>query len=333
MNSQAAVPTYAQVEQAAARLRGQTTATPVLRSDWLDTLLDAELHFKCENLQRCGAFKFRGAYNALCELTEEERRRGVIAYSSGNHAQAIALAGKLHGVRTTVVMPYDAPAAKLAGARHHGAEIVQYDRYTESREAIANSLARDRGSPIIPPYDHPSIIAGQGTVARELIAEVGALDILLVPLGGGGLLAGSLVSAARLSPSCSVYGVEPEAGDDGRQSLEKGEIVRIPAPRSIADGAVVTHLGEYTFAIIRDLVSGILTVSDAQVVAAMELVAEHLKLVVEPTGCLGLAAALAGKVDVRGKRVGLVLSGGNIDMSFFAKLLDVRGSGAMRWSA
>ncbi|WP_407529293.1 threo-3-hydroxy-L-aspartate ammonia-lyase [Methylobacterium oryzisoli] len=313
--------TFADVEAAAGRLRGAVHRTPVLTSRTADALTGARLFFKVEALQRGGAFKFRGAYNAIAALGEAERRRGVIAFSSGNHAQAIAYAGALQGAPTVIVMPHDAPAIKVAATRGYGAEIVPYDRYTEDREAVSRGLAEARGLTLIPPYDHPDVIAGQGTAVMELIEETGPLDVILVCLGGGGLLAGSLLAARALSPDAAVYGVEPEAGNDGQMSLAKGEVVRIPVPVSIADGALTTHLGEHTFPIIRREAAGIVTASDAQLVAAMRFFIERMKLVIEPTGCLAAAAAFAGAVPVVGRRVGIILSGGNVDPAALARHL------------
>jgi threonine dehydratase len=313
--------TFADVEAAAGRLEGIAHRTPVLTSRTADAMADGRLFFKCENLQRGGAFKFRGAYNAIATLTGDLRRHGVIAYSSGNHAQAVAYAGKLQGVATTIVMPKDAPAAKVSATREYGGEIVFYDRYTESREEICAALAADRGLTVIPPYDHPQVIAGAGTAARELFASVGELDVLFVCLGGGGLLAGSALSAQALSPHCRVIGVEPEAGNDGQQSFRAGHVVRIPVPRSIADGALTTYLGANNFPIIRGLVRDVVTVSDQMLIDAMRFFAERMKIVVEPTGCLGAAAALAKKFHKPGERVGVLISGGNIDLARYAELL------------
>ncbi|CAN0619084.1 L-threo-3-hydroxyaspartate ammonia-lyase [Burkholderia multivorans] len=314
-------PTYDDVVDAAARLDGAAHRTPVLTSRTADARTGATLFFKCENFQRMGAFKFRGAYNAISRFDAEQRRAGVLTYSSGNHAQAIALAARLAGIRATIVMPHDAPAAKLEATRGYGGEVITYDRYTENREEIGARLAQERGMTLIPPYDHPHVIAGQGTAAKELIDEVGPLDMLVVCLGGGGLLAGSALSAAALAPACSVVGVEPEAGNDGQQSLARGEIVHIPAPRTIADGAASTHLGEYNFPIIQRLVERIVTVSDAQLVGTMRFFAERMKMVVEPTGCLAAAAALDGVLPVTGKRVGVLVSGGNVDLARYAGFL------------
>jgi threonine dehydratase len=316
-----APPSFEDVERAARRIAGIAHRTPVMTSRAADERAGATLFFKCENLQRAGAFKFRGACNAITSLDAERRRRGVVAYSSGNHAQAMALASQLQGVPATIIMPLDAPAMKVAATKGYGAEVVTYDRYTEDREAIGRRLAEGRGLTLIPPYDHPDVIAGQGTAVKELIEETGPLDMLLVCLGGGGLLAGSALSAAALSPGCSVIGVEPEAGDDGRRSFLSGQIVRIDVPRSIADGALTTHLGQLTFPIIRARVADIVTVSDEELVAAMRFFAERMKIVVEPTGCLAAAAAFSGRVSIKGKRVGVVLSGGNVDLKSLAGFL------------
>jgi threo-3-hydroxy-L-aspartate ammonia-lyase len=315
------LPTYADVVAAAARLDGFAHRTPVLRSRFADALLGAEVVFKCENFQRGGAFKFRGAYSALSRFTEAQRRAGVVAFSSGNHAQAIALAAQLLGMPATIVMPHDSPAIKLAATRGYGAEVVSYDRFTEDREAIGRRLAGDRGMTLIPPFDHPDVIAGQGTATRELLEEVGALDYLFAPMGGGGLVSGAALAARALAPHCRVYGVEPEAGNDGQQSFRSGAIVHIATPRTIADGAQTQHLGELTFAIVRRELADVLTAGDAQLVEAMRFFAERMKLVVEPTGCLGFAAARHAGLPIRGKRVGVILSGGNIDLPRYAELL------------
>lgn len=316
------LPTYADVEQAAATLAGVAHRTPVLTSATADAIAGAQVFFKCENFQRMGAFKFRGGYNAIARLTPEQRRAGVVTFSSGNHAQAIALASRLQGVQATIIMPRDAPAAKRAATEGYGGRIVTYDRYSEDREAIARRLQAETGATLIPPYDHADVIAGQGTAAKELFDEVGELDYLFVCLGGGGLLSGSALAARALSPACRVYGVEPEAGNDGQQSLRKGEIVTIAAPKSIADGAVTTHLGLLTFAVIRQHVADILTVSDAELVQSMRFFAERMKMVVEPTGCLAATAALRKCVPAAaGKRVGVIISGGNVDLPAYARLL------------
>jgi threo-3-hydroxy-L-aspartate ammonia-lyase len=312
---------YSDVEQAAARLEGAAHRTPVLSSTTANARTKGQLFFKCENYQRMGAFKFRGAYNAIARFDDAQRAAGVLTFSSGNHAQAIALSARLAGIKATIIMPNDAPALKIQATREYGGDVIFYDRFTENREEIARRLAEERGMTLIPPYDHPDVICGQGTAAKELFEEVGPLDILLVPLGGGGLLAGCALAASGLSPDCKVIGVEPEAGNDGQQSLRKGEIVHIGVPKTIADGAMVTHIGEHNFEVIKRRVDDIVTVSDAQLVETMKFFAERMKMVVEPTGCLGAAAALCGVVPVGGKRVGILISGGNVDLSRFSELV------------
>jgi threonine dehydratase len=307
------LPTYDDVVAAAKRIDGIAHRTPVLTSRTADARTGGSLFFKAENLQRSGAFKFRGAYNAIAKLSDEAKRRGVITFSSGNHAQAIAYAGRLQGVPATIIMPADAPAIKAAATRGYGGEIVVYDRKTEDREEIGRRLGAERGLTLIPPYDHEDVIAGQGTVAKELFEEVGPLDLLLVCLGGGGLLAGCALAAQALSPQCRVIGVEPEAGNDGQQSFRSGSIVRIPVPATIADGAQTPYLGERTFPLIRRLVADVVTVSDAMLVDAIRFFVERMKIVVEPTGCLSSAAVLNGIVPCEGLRVGVVISGGNAD--------------------
>ncbi|MGE5337384.1 MAG: threo-3-hydroxy-L-aspartate ammonia-lyase [Gemmatimonadota bacterium] len=312
---------YADIEAAAQRLRGVAHRTPVLTSRTANERTGAELFFKCENLQRMGAFKFRGAYNALAQFTPDQKAHGVLAFSSGNHAQAIALSARLLGMPAVIVMPKDAPPLKIAATRGYGAEVVLYDRYTEDREALSARIAHERGMTLIPPYDHAHVMAGQGTAAKELFEEVGALDLLLVCVGGGGLVSGCAVAARELAPQCAVIGVEPEAGNDVQQSLRRGEIVHIDVPRTIADGAQTQHAGQLTFPVIQALVRDIATVSDAALVRAMRFFAERMKLVVEPTGCLGAAAALEGVATVAGRRVGVIVSGGNIDLARYAQLL------------
>ncbi len=314
------------IRAAAGRLADVALRTPVRCSRVADDRTGAQLYFKCENFQRMGAFKFRGAYNALAQFTPEQRRAGVIAFSSGNHAQAIALAARLLGMPSLIVMPKDAPPAKLAATRGYqagqpGSEIVLYDRYTEDREAIGRRIAAERGMTLIPPYDHAHVMAGQGTAALELIQETGPLDALLVCVGGGGLIAGCAVAAKQLAPEIAVHGVEPEAGNDTQQSLARGEIVHIATPKTIADGAQTQHSGELTFPVIQRHVASILTVSDAQLVSTMRFFAERMKMVVEPTGCLAAAAALEGAIDLRGQRVGVIVSGGNVDLGAFAGYL------------
>ena len=315
------LPTYADVQAAARRLAGVAHKTPVITSRTVNEALGAEVFFKAENLQRMGAFKFRGAFNALSRFDERQRRAGVVTFSSGNHAQAIALSGRLLGIPATIVMPQDAPAMKVEATRGYGGKVVLYDRYRDDREKIGRDLATEHGLTLIPPYDHPDVIAGQGTAAMELFEEVGALDAFFVCLGGGGLLAGSALATRALSSGCVLYGVEPEAGNDGQQSFRSGAIVHIDPPRTIADGAQTQHLGEHTFQIIRRDVDDILTVTDAELVEAMAFAASRMKLVIEPTGCLGFAAARRMKEALRGKRVGVLISGGNVDLARFCALL------------
>ena len=315
------LPTYDDVAAASERLAGHAHRTPVLRSSTADARWGAQFFFKCENFQRMGAFKFRGAFNALSRFDAAQRKAGAIAFSSGNHAQAVALSARLLGMPAVIVMPQDAPAAKLAATRGYGAEVVLYDRFTEDREALTQRLATERGMTLIPPYDHPDVIAGQGTAAKELIEEAGPLDALYICLGGGGLTSGSALAARALSPDCKVYGVEPEAGNDGQQSLRAGHIVHIETPRTIADGAQTQHLGAYTFGVIRRDVTDIRTVTDAQLVEGMRFFAERMKMVVEPTGCLAFAGAVADAPSLQGKKVGVIVSGGNVDLVRYAALL------------
>jgi threonine dehydratase len=315
------LPTYDDVAAAARRLEGQAHRTPVLRSTTADRLLGAKVFFKCENFQRMGAFKFRGGYNALARFSPAQRRAGVIAFSSGNHAQAIALAARLLDIPATILMPLDAPQSKVDATRGYGGEVITFDRYTQDREALTAQLAAERGLTLIPPYDHPDVIAGQGTAARELLEEVGPLDALLVPLGGGGLLSGTALAVRALAPGCKLYGVEPEAGNDGQQSLRKGEIVHIPTPTTLADGAQTQHLGQFTFSVIRRDVDDVVTATDAQLVEAMRFFAQRMKMVVEPTGCLGFAAACHAGLPLDGLRVGVILSGGNVDLARYAQLI------------
>ncbi len=314
-------PNYADLRQAAERLAGVAHQTPVLTCAAADRSTSARVFFKCENFQRAGAFKFRGAYNAIALLSASEKRAGVVTFSSGNHGQAIALAARLQSVTAVVVVPRDAPASKIAAARDYGAELVFYDRQTENREDIARRIAREQGRALIPPYDHPHVIAGQGTAAKELFEEVGALDYLFVCLGGGGLLAGSALAANELSPNCKLIGVEPERGNDGQQSFRLGRIVTIPVPDTIADGARTTHLGEHTFRIIRDAVEDIVTVSDRDLTQTMRFFAERMKIVVEPTGALAAAAVLQKGFALTGRRVGVLISGGNVDATTFGELV------------
>jgi threonine dehydratase len=315
--------TYEDVVGAARRIEGVAHRTPVLTSRTLDERVGARVFLKCENLQRGGAFKFRGAYNAVAQLTPGERTRGVLAYSSGNHAQAIALASKLLGAPATIVMPADAPAAKLDGTRGYGARVVTYDPATEVREAVARSLSAESPMTLIPPFDHPHVIAGQGTAALELMDEVEGLDAIVVPCGGGGLLSGTALAVSGRAPSCRVYGVEPEAGDDGNRSFRTGTLQTVKNPKTIADGARTPSLGELTFAVIKERVADMHTATDDELVRAMRFVMERMKLVVEPTGVLGLAAVMNG--GVKGKRIGVVLSGGNVDLAAVGPLLAAAG--------
>ena len=315
-------PTSQDVLDAARRLQGLVHRTPVLHSSSLNEMLGAQLFFKCENLQRTGAFKFRGAFNALAQLDDQQRGRGVITFSAGNHAQAIALAAKLLDMPALVLMPDDAPTSKMAATREYGAQVLTYNPATEDRETICQRLAQERGMVLVPPSEHSHVIAGQGTAALELLQEVPQLDYLLVAVGGGGLLAGSLLAAQATAPHCLVYGVEPEVANDGQQSLRAGHIVRIPLPRStIADGALAQALGPMVFDIVQRGAEGIVTASDAQLVQAMRFFAERMKIVVEPTGALALAGAWHAGLDVRGARVGIIISGGNVDLPRYARFL------------
>ncbi|MFD5005312.1 threo-3-hydroxy-L-aspartate ammonia-lyase [Streptomyces mutabilis] len=312
---------FSDVQDAAARLDGIAHRTPVLTSRTLDALVGAEVFVKCENFQRVGAFKFRGAYNAASRLPAGQLARGIAAYSSGNHAQAVALAARELGTTAVVLMPEDAPRAKREATAGYGAEIVTYDRYTQDRTALGEALAEERGLALIPPYDHPHVIAGQGTAALELLEETGVLDVLVVPVGGGGLVAGSATAAKALHPGIRVVGVEPEAGDDTKRSLDRGERVTVPVPRTIADGQALPTPGEITFAVNRRLVDAIALVGDDEIVAAMRFAFERLKIVLEPSGATALAALMAGRLEHRPRRVGVIASGGNVDARRFAELI------------
>jgi threonine dehydratase len=309
------LPTFADVDGAARQIAGAAHRTPIVTSRSVDHETAATVFFKCENLQRGGAFKFRGAYNALSRLSADERDRGVVTYSSGNHAQAVALAGQVLSIPRTIVMPSDAPEVKRIATAAYGGEIVLYDRGREDREEIGRQLARDRGLTLIPPYDHPHIIAGQGTAALELIEEVGALDYLFVPCGGGGLLSGAALSASALSPGCRTIGVEPAAGDDATRSFQTRTLQTVLNPQTVADGARTPALGSLTFPLVLQHVSDMTTVDDLRLLRAMFYLWERLKLVVEPTGALGAAAVLDGNLPIRGRRVGVILSGGNVDFT------------------
>ncbi len=305
------------IARAHERIKPQAKRTPVMTSATVDALTGARVFFKCENFQRMGAFKFRGAFNALSQLPPEQRHKGVVAFSSGNHAQAIALSGKLLGIKTVIVMPHDAPKVKLEATRGYGAEVVQYIKH-EDRETLAAKLAAERGLTLIPPFDHPHIIAGQGTAAKELLEDAGPLDLLLVPCGGGGLLSGSSIAAKHLAPECRVIGVEPAAGDDATQSFVKKRLVTIAVPDTIADGARTPSLGKLTFPIVLRYVDDMLTVSDAELTRAMFFLWERMKILVEPTGTLAFTALFTGKVSVKNLRVGVILSGGNVDLRWAA---------------
>ena len=305
----------ARLAAARGRLAGIAHVTPVLTSRQLDDACGARVFLKCENLQRMGAFKFRGAWNAISAIDPDARGRGVAAYSSGNHAQAVALAAKLHGVPSVIVMPSTAPAAKLAATRGYGAEVVHHDRLGEERDSLAERLARERGMTLVPPFDHPDIVAGQGTATAELLESHGPLDAVLAPVGGAGLLSGTGLAAAVHARSCRVIGVEPALGDDAVRSFASGRVERVPVPETICDGARTTHVSELTLALIRRYASELVTADDAQVVRAMRFLWERVKLVVEPTGALAAAALLSGRVQLPGQRVGVILSGGNVDLA------------------
>lgn len=318
------VVTFNDVIDAAVAIRDVAYRTPVVTSRTVDEMVDGHVFFKCENLQRGGAFKFRGAFNALSLLTAEQKARGVITYSSGNHAQAIALAGRILGVPAAIVMPKDAPAVKAQATRGYGGEVILYDKHETTREELAGRLARERGLTVIPPYDHAGVIAGQGTAAKELLEDVGPLDVLLVPCGGGGFLSGSAISADALAPNCRVVGVEPAMADDATRSFKTGVLHKVSNPETIADGARTPYLGTLTFPLVRRHVDDMVTVSEEAIVRSMFFVWERMKLVVEPTGALTVAAVLEGLVPVKGLRVGVMLSGGNVDLAALAPLMAAR---------
>lgn len=305
--------TFSQIEAAAKRLQGQAHRTPVLTSTTVEQLTNAEVFFKCENFQRTGSFKFRGAYNALAQLSPVQKQLGVITYSSGNHAQAIALAGKLLNISTTIVMPSNAPLVKQTATRGYGANVILYDPATTNREELTKQLAQEKNLLLIPPYDHPDIIAGQGTVAKEFIEEVGSLDLLLVGCGGGGLLSGTAISTKTMLPACQVVGVEPELADDATRSFNSKTLQTVHNPQTIADGARTPSLGELTFPLVLHYVDSMVTVSEEAIVQTMKFLWSRLKIVVEPTGTLGTAALLNYKIEARGKRIGVIISGGNVD--------------------
>ena len=314
---------FQDIAAAAERLKPHALRTPAVTSTTVDAMIDGHAFFKCENLQRMGAFKFRGAYNALAQLTDERKKKGVIAYSSGNHAQAVALAGKLLAIRTVIVMPEDAPQVKLEATRAYGAQVVRYGK-GDDRVEVAGRLAAQHQLTLIPPFDHEDVIAGQGTAAKELIEDVGPLDLLLVPCGGGGLLSGSAIAAKHLAPKCRVMGVEPEGGNDATQSFVQKRLVTIAAPDTIADGARTPSLGKLTFPIVLRYVDDMITVTDDELAQAMFFLWERMKVVVEPTGTLAACAVLEKKINLKGKRVGVVLSGGNVDLRWAAAQMNKR---------
>jgi threonine dehydratase len=313
--------THLDILKAAKILNGHAHKTPVLTSTHADALTKAKIFFKCENLQRIGAFKFRGAFFAISKMSAEQRIKGVVAFSAGNHAQAIALSAREQKIPVVIVMPSDAPASKLAATRGYGAEVITYNRETEDREAITNEIAKNRGMTLIPPYNHADVMAGQGTAALELIEEVGELDYLFVCIGGGGMIAGCSLITKHLLPKCKVIGVEPEAGNDAQQSLRSGSIVKIATPKTIADGAQTQSIGPLCFPIIQKYVDDILTVTDEELCSQMLFFMERMKMVVEPTGCLSGAGAMTKKMDLRGKKVGVIVSGGNVDPEKFSACL------------
>jgi threo-3-hydroxy-L-aspartate ammonia-lyase len=313
------LPAFADIQDAARQIAGVAHRTPVVTSQTINGRTGAQVHFKCENLQRAGAFKIRGAYNAMSRLSPEERRRGVLTFSSGNHAQAVALAGRMLGVPTVIVMPSDAPPVKKSATEEYGGEIIIYDRDRDDRETIGRRVALERGLTVVPPYDHPAVIAGQGTAAVELIEESGPLDFLFVPCGGGGLLSGTAIAARSLSPGCRVVGVEPAAGDDATRSFRTKQLQTVDNPQTVADGARTPSLGSFTFPLVLEYVSDMTTINDATLLQTMFLLWERLKLVVEPTGALGAAAALHGAFPIAGARVGIILTGGNVDFSQVAQ--------------
>jgi threo-3-hydroxy-L-aspartate ammonia-lyase len=318
------LPTYADVAAAAQRISGHAHRTPVLTSSFANEMLGANVYLKAENFQRMGAFKFRGGFNSLARFTTEQKSKGVVAFSSGNHAQAIALSARILGMPAVIVMPKDAPALKIAATRGYGAEVVLFDRYTEDREAIGKRLAADRGLTLIPPFDHADVIAGQGTAAIELIEDAGPLDYFFVCLGGGGLMAGCALAFEALNPTCKIYGVEPLAGNDVQQSFRSGTPVKIDVPKTIADGAQTQLVGKLTFPIIQRSAADILTATDEQLVDCMHFFAERMKMFVEPTGALGFAGARFSGLDLKGKKVGILISGGNVDIASFTELMSQR---------
>lgn len=314
------LPIFADIEKATQRIQGYAYRTPVVTSRTVNELTQAEVFFKCENFQRTGSFKFRGAFNALSQLSEEQKSRGVLTFSSGNHAQAIARSGQILGIPTTIIMPSDAPTVKQAATRGYGAEIILYERAEIAREVLCQQIATERGSTIIPPYDHPDIIAGQGTTAFELLEEVRTLDLLLVCCGGGGLLSGCAIATRQLAPDCKIIGVEPANADDATRSFQTKTLQKIENPKTIADGARTPYLGKLTFPLVLQNVDDMVTVSEEDIIKTMFFVWERMKLVVEPTGALAAAALIQGIVKANGSRVGVVISGGNVDLKQISQL-------------
>ena len=319
------IPTFADIESAAERIKGVAHRTPVATCRAFNERVGAKVFFKCENLQRIGAFKFRGGFNAVSRLSDEQKKRGVLTFSSGNHAQAIALSCKLLGVPAVIVMPNDAPRVKLEATKGYGAEVIQYEPSETKREGLGRELAESRGLTVIPPFDHPHVISGQGTAAKELIEDAGPLDVLVVCVGGGGLISGCSIAAKRMLPNCRVIGVEPEAGNDGVLSFQQKRIVQIQTPRTIADGARTDRLGDITLKVILEHVDDMTTVSDDALVRTMTFVLERMKLLIEPTGALAAAAVLEKRIDVAGQRVGVIFSGGNMDLSRACELFATLG--------
>ena len=315
---------FADIRAAAVRINGVAHRTPILTSRTLDAMLGCEVFLKAENFQRMGAFKFRGGYNAINALTDAERARGVFAFSSGNHAQAVALAARLHNCKATILMPADAPQMKLDATRGYGAEVITYDRYRQDRSALAKQLSEERNAVLIPPYDYLPVMAGQGTCALEIAEEVANLDALIVCTGGGGFLSGCAVAAKAVQPAIKVYGAEPEAGNDVQRSLRSGQIVSIDVPKTICDGQQTQAVGNHPWEVIRTMVGDVLTVADATVIDAMRFAFERMKLVLEPSGACALAALMANRTSFAGQRVAVTLSGGNIDFGRFSALMQTR---------
>lgn len=314
-------PNYESILEAEKNIKSIAHVTSVLTSNYLNDKVNNEIFFKCENFQKTGAFKFRGALNALQKLNKQQRKIGVVAFSGGNHAQGIALAAKLLKIPATIVMPVDAPKSKIEATRNYGANIIFFDRYTESREKIANDLICKNGAVLIPSGDHPDVIAGQGTIAKELIDSVGKLDAIFVPVGSGGLLAGTLLATKKNAPNCEIYGIEPETGNDGQQSILTDKIIKIDVPDTIADGAQNQHLGEYCFSIIKNGLAEMDTVTDSELIESMKFFTERLKIIVEPTGCLGLAGFIKNSEKFKNKKIGIIITGGNVDIEKLSKLL------------